>query len=96
MKSPVLHAVLGPLRRRQALAMTVYESEREAYQRQIHQQRVQEPNPQTHDRGHRTRPPGVHALGCQDSRAPGLRCYPVNEAAVGKVSSGAANCPFGE
>jgi Protein of unknown function (DUF3987) len=35
MKSPVLHAVLGPLRRRQALAMAVYESEREAYQRQL-------------------------------------------------------------
>src|SRR6266542_1497006 len=28
MKSPVLHAVMGPLRRRQFLAMTVYESER--------------------------------------------------------------------
>jgi putative DNA primase/helicase len=35
MKSPVLHAVLGPLRRRQALAMAVYESERKAYQRQL-------------------------------------------------------------
>ena len=37
MKSPVLHAVLGPLRRRQALAMAVYESEREAYRRQLRQ-----------------------------------------------------------
>src|SRR6266852_4204681 len=35
MKSPVLHAVMGPLRRRQALAMTVYESERDAYQHQL-------------------------------------------------------------
>jgi putative DNA primase/helicase len=35
MKSPVLHAVMRPLRRRQALAMTVYESERDAYQRQL-------------------------------------------------------------
>src|SRR5712692_2850384 len=34
MKSPVLHAVMGPLRRRQSLAMTVYESERDAYQHQ--------------------------------------------------------------
>jgi len=37
MKSPVLRAVLGPLRRRQALAMAVYESEQDAYQR--HQQK---------------------------------------------------------
>jgi len=35
MKSPVLRAILGPLRRRQALAMAVYESEREAYQCQL-------------------------------------------------------------
>jgi uncharacterized protein DUF3987 len=35
MKSPVLRAVLGPLRRRQALAMAVYESERDAYQRHL-------------------------------------------------------------
>src|SRR6266851_4000176 len=41
MKSPVLHAVLGPLRRRQSLAMTVYESEMDAYQRQLQQQPVQ-------------------------------------------------------
>jgi len=41
MKSPVLHAVMGPLRRRQSVAMTVYESEMEAYQRQLQQQRVQ-------------------------------------------------------
>src|SRR5207249_4276477 len=34
MKSPVLHAVMGPLRRRQALAMAVYESEKDAYQGQ--------------------------------------------------------------
>jgi hypothetical protein len=40
MKSPVLRAVMGPLRRRQALAMTVYESERDAYQRQLQQQAV--------------------------------------------------------
>ncbi len=39
-KSPVLHAVLGPLRRRQALAMAVYESERDAYQRQLQQYRA--------------------------------------------------------
>src|SRR5438309_3203634 len=32
MKSPVLRAVMGPLRRHQALAMTVYESEMDAYQ----------------------------------------------------------------
>ena len=35
MKSPVLHAVMGPLRRRQALAMTVYDSEKDAYQREL-------------------------------------------------------------
>src|ERR1035441_7257638 len=35
MKSPVLRAALGPLRRRQALAMTIYESEQDAYQRQL-------------------------------------------------------------
>jgi hypothetical protein len=35
MKSPVLRAVLGPLRRRQALAMTVYESEKDLHQRQL-------------------------------------------------------------
>jgi hypothetical protein len=35
MKSPVLRAALGPLRRRQALAMTVYESEKDLYQRQL-------------------------------------------------------------
>src|SRR6266852_3011630 len=40
MKSPVLHAVIGPLRRRQALAMAVYESEMDAYQRQLQQQPV--------------------------------------------------------
>jgi hypothetical protein len=33
MKSAVLRAVLGPLRRRQALAMAIYESERDAYLR---------------------------------------------------------------
>src|SRR5712692_4503035 len=37
MKSPVLHAVMGPLRRRQSLAMTVYESERDVYQRHLQQ-----------------------------------------------------------
>jgi putative DNA primase/helicase len=37
MKSPVLQAVMGPLRRRQGLAMTVYESEKDAYQRQLQQ-----------------------------------------------------------
>jgi hypothetical protein len=37
MKSPVLHAVMAPLRRRQALAMTVYASERDVYQRQLQQ-----------------------------------------------------------
>src|SRR5437879_593933 len=40
-KSPVLRAVMGPLRRRQSLAMTVYESEMDAYQRQLQQQAVQ-------------------------------------------------------
>src|SRR5713226_8187166 len=37
MKSPVLHAGMGPLRRRQALAMAVYESERDAYQNHVQQ-----------------------------------------------------------
>jgi putative DNA primase/helicase len=37
MKSPVLHAVMGPLQRRQSLAMTVYASERDVYQRQLQQ-----------------------------------------------------------
>jgi putative DNA primase/helicase len=37
MKSPVLHAIMGPLRRRQALAMTVYESEKDAYQHHLQQ-----------------------------------------------------------
>ena len=37
MKSPVLRAAMGPLRRRQSLAMTVYESEKDAYQRQLQQ-----------------------------------------------------------
>ncbi len=35
MKSPVLRAALGPLRRRQALALTVYESEKDLHQRQL-------------------------------------------------------------
>src|SRR2546428_843264 len=35
MKSAVLRAVLGPLRRRQALALAVYESERDAYHCQL-------------------------------------------------------------
>jgi hypothetical protein len=35
MKSAVLRAVLGPLQRRQALAMAIYESERDAYQGQL-------------------------------------------------------------
>jgi putative DNA primase/helicase len=35
MKSPVLRAVMGPLRRRQSLAMTVYESEMDAYRHQL-------------------------------------------------------------
>src|SRR5712692_3314697 len=38
MKSPVLHVVLGPLRRRQSLASTVYESERDAYQHRLETQ----------------------------------------------------------
>src|SRR5712692_11039504 len=38
MKSPVLHAVMGPLRRHQALAMAVYESERDAYQHRLETQ----------------------------------------------------------
>jgi hypothetical protein len=77
--------------------MTIYESEREIYQRQFQQQRVQEQIPQTHDRGHRTRPPGMRALGCRNSRAAGLRRHLVNAVAVEKVSdSGAATSPFGE
>jgi putative DNA primase/helicase len=44
MKSPVLRAILGPLRRRQALAMAVYESEREAYQRQLQAHLAQKRN----------------------------------------------------
>src|ERR1700722_9100945 len=35
MQSPVLRAALGPLQRRQALAMTVYESETDLYRRQL-------------------------------------------------------------
>jgi Protein of unknown function (DUF3987) len=35
MKSPVLHAAMGPLRRRQSLAMTIYESEMDAYQHHL-------------------------------------------------------------
>jgi uncharacterized protein DUF3987 len=34
MKTPLLNAVFGPLRRRQALAMTIFESELEEYERQ--------------------------------------------------------------
>ena len=41
MKSAVLRAVLGPLRRRQALALAVYESERDAYQDQLQKHAVQ-------------------------------------------------------
>ncbi len=41
MKSPVLRAVLHPLRRRQAMAMAVYESERDAYQQELELFRVQ-------------------------------------------------------
>ena len=44
MKSPVLRAVMGPLRRRQSLAMTVYESEKDAYQRQLQQYAAQKRN----------------------------------------------------
>ena len=41
MKSAVLRAVLRPLRRRQALALTVYECEREAYQCQLQKEAAQ-------------------------------------------------------
>lgn len=35
MKTPVLRAVMGPLQRRQALAMAIYESETDTYERQL-------------------------------------------------------------
>ncbi len=85
MKSPVLHAVMGPLRRRQALAMAVYESERDAYQHQL----------QTHVAQRRKRRPAaaapVHdhekgaAWDAETPTPPVCTRYLVNEATIEKV-----------
>jgi hypothetical protein len=85
MKSPVLHAVMGPLRRRQALAMTVYESERDAYQHQLRkysaQKRSRRPTTTTatHDYEERA------AWDAETPTPPVCTRYLVNEATVEKV-----------
>jgi uncharacterized protein DUF3987 len=85
MKSPVLHAVMGPLRRRQALAMAVYESEREAYQRQLQQYPARK----------RSRSPAIAATAhdyqecvawdAETPTPPVCTRYLVNEATIEKV-----------
>ena len=85
MKSPVLHAVMGPLRRRQALAMAVYESERDAYQRQLQKYPTQK-------RSRRPRTATV-AEDCEERAAwdaepptpPVCTRYLVNEASIEKL-----------
>ena len=76
---------MGPLRRHQALAMTVYESERDAYQRQRQQQPATETNPKTHARGDWVPLPGVHAWDAETLTPPVCSRYLVNEATVEKV-----------
>jgi putative DNA primase/helicase len=85
MKSPVLHAVMGPLRRRQALAMTVYESERDAYQHQLQkyhaQKRSRRPTTATaiHDNEK------YAAWDAETPPPPVCTRYLVNEATIEKV-----------
>jgi len=85
MKSPVLHAVMQPLRQRQSLAMTVYESEMDTYQRQLQQQPVQ--------KRLRRRMIAAPAPGHQESASwdaetltpPVCTRYLINEATIEKV-----------
>src|SRR6266852_6491624 len=85
MKSPVLHAAMGPLRRRQALAMTVYESERDAYQHHLQQyparKRSRRPTTATaaHDHGE------CAAWDAETPTPPVCTRYLVNEATIEKV-----------
>jgi hypothetical protein len=85
MKSPVLHAVMGPLRRRQALAMAVYESERDAYQHELQthvaQRRSRRPTTATvtHDREE------CAAWDAETPTRPLCTRYLVNEATIEKV-----------
>ena len=75
MKSPVLRVVMGPLRRRQSLAMTVYESEQDAYQRQLQQYAAQK----------RNRRLGSIAWDGEIPRPPVCTRYLVNEATIEKL-----------
>src|SRR5579863_7105666 len=85
MKSPVLHAVMGPLRRRQSLAMTVYESETDAYQRHLQQYAAQTRSCRlttaatSHDRAE------YAAWDAETPTPPLCTRYLVNEATVEKV-----------
>ena len=84
MKSPVLRAALGPLRRRQALAMTVYESERDAYQRQLQKDVVQKRMRRSTTTAAREHEDGG-AWDGEPSPPPVCTRYLVNEATVEKV-----------
>ena len=84
MKSPVLRAVLGPLRRRQAMAMAIYESERDAYQHELERYPAQK-------RSRRASTAAIHdhqdrAAWKVETLAP-PRCtrYLVNEATIEKA-----------
>jgi Protein of unknown function (DUF3987) len=85
MKSPVLHAAMGPLRRRQALAMAVYESERDAYQHHLQQyparKRSRRPTTATaaHDHGE------CAAWDAETPTPPVCTRYLVNEATIERV-----------
>jgi hypothetical protein len=83
MKSPVLRAALGPLRRRQAMAMAVYESERDAYQHEREKYPVQK-------RVRRSSTAAVHDhqdCAAWNVETPAPRCtrYLVNEATIEKM-----------
>jgi len=85
MKSPVLHAVMGPLRRRQALAMTVYESERDAYQHQLEKYHTQKRSrrPTTASATHDYEK--CAAWDAETPTPPVCTRYLVNEATIEKV-----------
>jgi Protein of unknown function (DUF3987) len=85
MKSPVLRAVLGPLRRRQALAMTIYESERDAYQCHLQTSSAHQRNRRAMTAAVTRDQPACGTWDVETPPPPVCTRYLVNEATIEKV-----------
>jgi putative DNA primase/helicase len=83
MKSPVVHAVIGPLRRRQALAIAIYESERETYQRLLQAHRLVRRNGRTRIRADEFE--GLSGAEPGPPTPPVCTRYLINEATIERV-----------